>query len=428
MALHTFLLPFIFSLLILLIIYFDVANGVQINGDNTILQLRKEIGHVPKSSFFKSRRENGASILEMRHKDFSFAPNSDLKTKLQNRLISDNNRVHSLQTKIKNQNLSRNKAFSQSQIPMSSGIKLQTLNYIVTIQLGGKNMTVIVDTGSDLTWVQCQPCKLCYNQQDPLFNPSLSPSYKYVPCKSQPCESLQSATGNSGICEYNNMSMQICNYYVSYGDGSFTRGDLALENLKIANMDFDSFLFGCGRNNKGLFGGTSGIMGLGRSELSLISQTSSIFRGIFSYCLPSSDCDDLGSLTLGNDFSGYRNLTPISYTNLVQNLQLSSFYLLNLTGISIGGVDLVTPSFNTGDILIDSGTVITRLQPSIYKALKTEFTKQFSGFPAAPGFSILDTCYNLSSYNEVNVPTIRLNFEGSAQLNVDVTGVFYFVE
>ncbi|KAL0429692.1 UNVERIFIED_CONTAM: Aspartyl protease family protein [Sesamum radiatum] len=94
-----------------------------------------------------------------------------------------------------------------------------------------------------------------------------------------------------------------------------------------------------------------------------------------------------GSLILGNDTSVYKNTTPISYTRLVPNPQLSSFYVLNLTGTSVGGVALSSPSFGKGGILIDSGTVITRLPPSIYEAIKAEFLKQFSGYPPAPSFS-----------------------------------------
>ncbi|KAH7866860.1 hypothetical protein Vadar_025947 [Vaccinium darrowii] len=171
-------------------------------------------------------------------------------------------------------------------------------------------------------------------------------------------------------------------------------------------------------------------MGLGRSDLSLVSQTSTLFGGVFSYCLPSTDSEASGSLILGGDYSVYQNSTPISFTNMVQNPELSFFYLANLTGISIGGVALETAMFGNNEkgILIDSGTVITRLPPPIYKALKDEFVKQFSGFPAAQGFSILDTCFNLTGYEEVNIPTIRMHFEGDAELNVDATGIFYFVK
>lgn len=35
----------------------------------------------------------------------------------------------------------------------------------------------VADTGSDLTWTQCQPCFLCYKQEASLFNPFKSSTY-----------------------------------------------------------------------------------------------------------------------------------------------------------------------------------------------------------------------------------------------------------
>ncbi|PSR89374.1 Aspartyl protease family protein [Actinidia chinensis var. chinensis] len=419
-----FLLPLMLSTFV--IHHLSVANGVSIYGEKTVLSLHKfqwkQHSGIPNCSSQKSRRENGATILEMKHRDYCSGPVVDWNEKLQKRLISDEIRVRSFESRIKNSVYSG----IEDQIPLTSGIKLQTLNYIVTVELGGMNMTVIVDTGSDLTWVQCQPCKLCYNQQNPLFNPSKSPSYKSVSCDSPTCQSLQFATGNSGICSGN--SPPICNYFVSYGDSSYTRGDLSRDRLILGTTSVDDFVFGCGRNNRGLFGATSGLMGLGRSDLSLVSQTNSLFGGVFSYCLPSTDDLASGSLILGGDSSVYKNSSPISYTRMIPNPQLSIFYLANLTGISIGGVKLPDLGNNGNGILVDSGTVITRLLPSVYRAVKDEFVKQFSGFPLVQGFSILDTCFNLTGYEEVNIPTLRLHFEGDAELNVDVTGIFYFVK
>ncbi|KAJ0965804.1 hypothetical protein J5N97_026942 [Dioscorea zingiberensis] len=92
-------------------------------------------------------------------------------------LASDDARVSSLQFRIRNgSNDGRAQEGSSSmevQIPLSSGAKLSTLNYVVTVELGGRKMTVIVNTGSDLTWVQCKPCTSCYNQQDPVLIPLL---------------------------------------------------------------------------------------------------------------------------------------------------------------------------------------------------------------------------------------------------------------
>lgn len=382
----------------------------------------KEQNSFPSCFSHKSRRENTATILEMKHRDNCFKPITDWDKWLQNRILSDSFRVHSLQSRMRNKASDRIHDISQAQIPLTSGAKLQTLNYIISVGLGGRNVTVIVDTGSELTWVQCQPCKLCYNQPEPLFNPALSPSYQSIQCGSSSCQSLQFATGNSGIC---GSSPPTCNYFASYGDGSYTRGELARDHLNLGTTSVESFIFGCGRNNKGLFGGASGLMGLGRSDLSLISQTSNIFGGIFSYCLPL--IAESGSLILGGDTSVYKNTTAISYTRMVPNPELP-FYFLNLTGISIGGVALQSPSFGNDRILIDSGTVITRLPPSVYKVVKSEFLKQFSGFPTAPGFSILDTCFNLSAYEEVDIPTTTMHFEGDAELNVDVTGILYFAK
>lgn len=359
--------------------------------------------------------KGAATILEMKHRE---------PENLEKRIMNDDFRVKSIQSRIRNTiSVSTQE---QARLPLISGLKLQTLNYIVTITLGGKNLTVIVDTGSDLSWVQCQPCRVCYTQPDPLFNPSISPSYQSLPCSSKPCQTLQ-YLGNSGLCAKN---PPLCNYAVTYGDGSYTRGELGKDRLILGDISVENFVFGCGRNNKGLFGSASGLMGLGRSDLSLISQTSDLFEGVFSYCLPDSDSDSdsSGSLTLGNDASVFKNTTHVSYTRLLQNPQLYSFYIVNVTGITVGGARIESPSFGKNGVLIDSGTVITRLPPSMYRGLKAEVLKEMSGFPSAPGYSILETCFDLSAYEEVSIPAVKMQFEGGAEMSVDVNGMFYFVK
>lgn len=407
--------------------------GAFVHGDEELflplktLQKMHHNHNQPSCSSQKSRSENGAIILEMKHKDYCFRSRGDLNKRQQKVLLADDVRVRSIQSHIKNVTSQQAEALSNTttQIPINSGVTMQTLNYIVTVTLGGRNMTVIVDTGSDLTWVQCQPCRLCYNQPEPLFNPSISPSFQSVACNSSACQSLESATGNSGLCGTNS---QTCGYDVSYGDGSYTKGELGQDHLVLGRTSVDNFVFGCGKNNRGLFGLASGLMGLGRSDLSLISQTSGVFGGVFSYCLPSTEAESSGSLVFGGDASVFKNSTPVSYTKMVPNPQLFSFYFLNLTGMTIGGVAVQDSSFGKSGFLIDSGTVITRLPPSIYKAVKPEFLKQFSGYPSAPGYSILDTCFDLSAYEEVNIPTIKIYFEGNAEMEVDVAGVLYFVK
>ncbi|GLU21951.1 hypothetical protein SLE2022_380550 [Rubroshorea leprosula] len=375
----------------------------------------------------KSRRENGAAILEIKHRDNCQGEPVDWNKKLQERLSLDDQRVRSFQSRMKNMVSGNIKAVSNTEIPLTSGVDLGILNYIVSVELGGQKMTVIVDTGSDLTWVQCQPCKMCYNQRDPLFNPATSSSYQTVLCNSSTCQDFQVVMGNRGACG----STPTCDYVVGYGDGSYTHGELGRGHLNLGSgsqVGVDNFVFGCGRNDRGLFGGASGLMGLGRSSISLVSQTAALFGGFFSYCLPATDTGASGSLILGRNSSVYKTSTPITYTRMIPNPQLSTFYFLNLTSITVGGVALQTPSFGNAAMLIDSGTVITRLPPTIYKAFKAEFLKQFSEYPTAPSFSILDTCFNLSTYQEVDIPTIKLQFEGKAEMTVDVNGILYFVK
>ncbi|XP_047157887.1 aspartyl protease family protein At5g10770-like isoform X1 [Vigna umbellata] len=422
MAESTSMSPYLLFLLSLSLI---MPNGTHSYDNNTfnLQKLQKKQQSVaPGCLLPESRREKGAIILEMKDRG-QWSGNKD--NWLEKQLELDIVHVRSIQNHIRKKASGHIEDSSETQVPLTSGVKFQTLNYIVSVGLGSQNMTMIVDTGSDLTWVQCEPCRSCYNQKEPLFKSSNSPSFQSILCNSTICQSLQSGTGNSGACDSNPST---CDYVVNYGDGSYTRGELGVEKLSFGGISVSNFVFGCGRNNKGLFGGASGIMGLGRSDLSMISQTNATFGGVFSYCLPSIQAGASGSLVMGNQSEVFKNVTPIAYTRMVPNLQLSTFYILNLTGIDVGGVALQNLSFGNGGVILDSGTVISRLPPSVYNAVKAKFLEEFSGLPSAPGFSILDTCFNLTGYKEVNIPTINMHFEGNAELNVDVTGIFYLVK
>lgn len=83
-------------------------------------------------------------------------------------------------------------------LPAKSGAVVGSGNYIVTVGLGmpKKDLSLIFDTGSDLTWTQCQPCaRSCYNQRETIFDPSKSSTYSNISCTSAECSQLKSATG-----------------------------------------------------------------------------------------------------------------------------------------------------------------------------------------------------------------------------------------
>lgn len=111
-------------------------------------------------------------------------------------LALDQARVDSIQSR-----LSKASARTDATtITAKSGEILGSGNYFVTVGLGTpKNeLSLVFDTGSDLTWTQCRPCaKYCYNQSEPIFDPSKSTSYANVLCNSPECSEVSSATGNS---------------------------------------------------------------------------------------------------------------------------------------------------------------------------------------------------------------------------------------
>ncbi|XP_043725198.1 aspartyl protease family protein At5g10770-like [Telopea speciosissima] len=96
-----------------------------------------------------------------------------------------------------------------------------------------------------------------------------------------------------------------------------------------------------------------------------------------------------------------------------------------MTGISVGGQDLSIAEsvFTTSGTIIDSGTVITRLAPAAYSALRSAFRQAMSQYTTASSYSEFHTCYDLSGYTTVIVPTIVLHFSGGTNLNIDKSGI-----
>ncbi|XP_043698970.1 aspartyl protease family protein At5g10770-like [Telopea speciosissima] len=339
-------------------------------------------------------------------------------------LLQDQSRVEMIKSRLTNASKGDQVQGSKATIPLHSGHSLGTGNYIVTVGIGSpqKDFSLVFDTGSDLTWIQCQPCVgSCYTQQEPIFNPSKSSSYSNITCKAKECSSLKSAPFIATGCT----SSTTCLYAIQYRDQSYSVGYFASETLTIKSSDvFHKFMFGCGENNDGLFGRTAGLLGLGRYNISMISQTYKKYGGLFSYCIPSTS-SSTGYLAFGH--KGNTISSEVKFTPLLVNSKYPSFYFLDLIGISVGRDKLpINESvFATSGTLIDSGTVITRLQPSAYSALRSSFRQSMSSYPMADALSILDTCYNFTGYDTITIPKIALNFRGGIAVDIDGTGIMY---
>ena len=169
-------------------------------------------------------------------------------------------------------------------------------------------------------------------------------------------------------------------YKIRYEDNSSSYVNFGCDTLSLEPSDvFHKFQFGCGINNQGNFGsGVDGLMGLGRGELSTVSQTAPKFNKVLSYCLPKED--SIGSLFFGEKATSLSS--SLKFTKLVSHPD-SEFYFVNLLGISVGNIRLNIPSsvFAKSGTIIDFGTVITRLPQPVYSKLKAAFKKAMKKYP-----------------------------------------------
>ncbi|XP_050268215.1 aspartyl protease family protein At5g10770-like isoform X1 [Quercus robur] len=339
-------------------------------------------------------------------------------------LLQDQSRVNSIHSMFsKNSDGNKLRESQATTIPAKSGLTIGFGNYIVTVGLGTPktDQTLAFDTGSDLTWAQCKPCAgQCYKQVDPIFDPSRSTSYTNISCPTPLCTQLTSSTrGSPQRC-----SNSKCLYSVRYVDGSFTIGYFSKERLTITSDVVDNFVFGCGQDNEGLFQGIAGLLGLGRGQVSLVQQAAQKYSQFFSYCLPSTT-SSTGYLTLGK---GNGISSSLKFTPMLPLSRRQSFYGLNLIGISVGGQRLSIPTsvFSTAGTIIDSGTVITRLPPTAYNALRTKFREMMRNYPMiSSSSSTFDTCYDLSKSQSVSIPSISFFFGGDVSVDLDKVGILY---
>lgn len=361
----------------------------------------------------------------------------DFTEAFSHRLVRDSARVKALEERLQVAQTGANTAewkpasvegISQEEIssPIVSGLSQGSGEYFTRFGVGTppKESYFVMDTGSDLSWTQCQPCNSCYKQTDPLFNPAQSSSYDAVSCSDALCSQLL-VRG----CRRNQ-----CLYQVSYGDGSFTVGDFAVETFTFSGNQVERVALGCGHDNEGLFVGASGLLGLGAGRLSLPTQ----IKQQFSYCL--SDRFGTGSSQL--IFGSGAAPAGSTFTPLLRNSRLGTFYYVKLEGISVGGsrlrisaAEFALQSSGSGGVILDSGTSITRLVQSAYTALRDSFAAGASNLPSAGSFSLFDTCYALGGMSSVDVPTVELHLAGGTTLSlpaanylipVDTAGTYCF--
>ncbi|XP_027341333.1 protein ASPARTIC PROTEASE IN GUARD CELL 1-like [Abrus precatorius] len=368
------------------------------------------------SSSFSLQLHPRDSLFKAHHKDY--------RSLVLTRLARDSARVTHIRSKLSHVSKTELRPQGQSP-PVTSGVLYGSGEYFTRIGVGQPSQTFYVglDTGNDLSWVQCRPCLDCYKQFDPIFDPSMSSSYVPVTCESDQCHQL-----NNSSC-FNNQ----CQYDIVYGDGSFTKGSLVTETMSLGNIGtVNQIAMGCGHDNHGSFVAAAGILGLGGGPLSFTSQ---IKATSFSYCLVDLDTDKTSTLEFNSPLPRH-SVT----TRLLKNPNSNTLYYVEITGMSVGGIPLPIPesvfemdASGRGGIIVDSGTVITRLLNPAYEALRDAFVALTKHLPRAKGFTPLETCYDLPSPPRV-IPSVSFEMRGGSWrlaeeaclIRVDTNGTLCF--
>eukprot|EP00899_Mesostigma_viride_P019467 jgi/Mesvir1/27521/Mv07283-RA.1 len=295
--------------------------------------------------------------------------------------------------------------------------------YYVVAHLGTppQRFTLIVDTGSTMTYVPCKGCgQSCGSHTDPRFNPELSSTYRGVPCGGSEC----AATASSRCVGAR------CTYYRHYAEQSSTSGVVATDVLRIGGyLVLPGFVFGCETQEGGDIYSqeADGILGLGKDSVSLPTQLAKqrSHDDLFAICF--------GGFAGGGGiiFGGSGNVTlpgaqPLQWTRLLHNRRHSNYYLVNCTGMTLGGQLLKVPpdSFRVGyGTVLDSGSTFSYVPTLVFNVLTRHLLLAVK-LPQVPGPdpSFKDICFSNASkdFGQLHnqFPQLSMRFKGGAELNL----------
>ena len=300
----------------------------------------------------------------------------------------------------------------------------QEIMFLANLSIGNPptNVYVILDTGSDLFWIQCEPCDVCYKQKDPIYDRTKSDSYTEMACDASLCLSL----GSDAQCS--DPAQRFCVYKYSYEDGTRTSGLLSYDDVAFtshySNEDKTAQVgFGCGLQNLNTLTGfrDGGVLGLGPGQVSLVSQLPAIGKvsKSFAYCFGNfSNPNAGGFLVFGDDTYLKGDITP---------MVIDEFYYINLLGIGLGigepRLDINSSSFErkpdgSGGVVIDSGTTLSAFVPEVYEVVRNAVVDKLQkGYNIRPLRSNPD-CFRGKIGRDLKFfPTMVLYLESTGILN-----------
>ncbi|KAA8547042.1 hypothetical protein F0562_003471 [Nyssa sinensis] len=225
------------------------------------------------------------------------------------------------------------------------------------------------DTGSDLTWVQCDatPCYKCTKGPHPLYKPNNN----LVICRDPLCAALHSSE------EYNCDYPDQCDYEVTYADNGYSIGVLVKDafvlNLTNGEQHHPHLAFGCGYNQQpgASYHLLDGVLGLGKGKSTIISQlnTQRLMRNVVGHCL-----SERGGFLFFGD--GVYDTSRVVWTPMSRDY--SEHYSPGFAEFIFGGK---TTGHKNLPIVFDSGSSYSYLNSQAYQAFISLVTKELSGKP-----------------------------------------------
>ncbi|MED6188271.1 hypothetical protein PIB30_084356 [Stylosanthes scabra] len=245
---------------------------------------------------------------------------------------------------------------------------------------------MVLDTGSQLSWIQCNPkqrTNIKTTSPSPStssFDPSLSSSFSLLPCTHPACKPRVPDFTLPTTCDQN----RICHYSYFYADGTYAEGNLVREKLALSNsQSTPPLILGCATEEDSK--DARGILGMNLGRLSFPSQAQ-ITK--FSYCVPTRQARSssvTGSFYLGDnpDSSRFRYVDMLTFgqSQRMPNLDPLAF-TVPLQGIRIGATKLNIPASvfkpdagGSGQTMVDSGSEFTFLVDEAYSRVREEVVR-----------------------------------------------------
>ncbi|XP_051117993.1 aspartic proteinase PCS1-like [Andrographis paniculata] len=275
--------------------------------------------------------------------------------------------------------------FSKKDSPPSDYIYQSRFKYsmalIVSLPIGTppQAQQMVLDTGSQLSWIQCRRRK---SPPAATFDPSRSSSFAVLPCNHPACKPRIPDFTLPTTCDQN----KLCHYSYFYADGTLAEGNLVTEKFAFSGgrKVTPPLILGCAGPAAAA---AEGILGMNLGRLSFVSQAK---IPKFSYCVPPRQ----GGAAGGKFYLGENpNSRTLKYTSLLTfrgSQRKPNFdpyaYTVGLVAIKVNGAALDIPpavfrpdAGGSGQTIIDSGTQYSFLVDGAYEKVRAAVARVAGG-------------------------------------------------